>query len=1015
MQKTTLATTSRSMSLQLKTISAAVVSALLVAHASAAGLGKLTVLSGLGQPLRAEIELTAVTAEEARTLQPKLASIEAFRQANIEFNPALLALRFAIEQRGGKQLIRITSQQAISEPFVDVLLELNGANGRLVREYTFLLDPPELRALQPAQTAPLVVQNTPSAAAPMPVPAPLPERSAPAARRTEPASPVAVTKLKKPAAATASGTAASKPAGDKAGASEYKVAPGDSLSKIANRTKAEGVSLDQMLVSLYRANPNAFIGNNMNRLRAGQILAVPTTDVSTSVSNPEAHGIVIAQATDFNDYRNKLAGQVATGPSQKPAENRQSASGKIAAKIEEKPSAANESVDKLKLSKADAAVAGKAATAQEDKIARDKASADAAARVKDLEKNVSELQRLLEVKNKDLADRQKQADTANNANTKQAALDATNAAIAANAAKASSEKQAAADAAAVAAAAVLAAKTPAPVAAVPGAAPAPAGSTPPVATPPAAPAAPATAIVTKVKPNATPAKAAEEPGMFDDPLSNPLLQGAAALLVVLLAGLAFFRSRTGKQSKDFQDSTIADSTLKSNSLFGSTGGQSVDTNNSVFNSNFAPSASNLDSNEVDPVAEADVYIAYGRDAQAEEILKEALRTQPERHAVRVKLLEIYATRKDVRAFESVATELYSMTKGEGDDWVQAATMGFALDPNNPMYVSGKTDAGAAPAAAGATGAALLMTPTLPADDHSDLDAFLEEVSSTQVFPDGGLLPGAEKPADVHAPVAPSDELRLPDENAVTVAPPAVHANDALDFDLDGLNFDAVPATPAATHEIRHEPVLPPMASAEPEPLHDDSPLSALDFDFLQNEKADGAQAAPAVVAIHEPAHAMAAVPEEVAIGEFDLASHDGAAHALHGHGVAGDLSMPVATPAARFDPMEFDLSGITLDLPPTTPPAPALALDTTVINPVTTHVSRDDFTELDLDTGADADDGASSGGISNSAEMATKLDLAVAYQEIGDKDGARELLDEVVKGGTGEQADKARSILARLG
>jgi pilus assembly protein FimV len=78
----------------------------------------------------------------------------------------------------------------------------------------------------------------------------------------------------------------------------------------------------------------------------------------------------------------------------------------------------------------------------------------------------------------------------------------------------------------------------------------------------------------------------------------------------------------------------------------------VDTNNSVFNSNFAPSASQLDTNEVDPVAEADVYIAYGRDAQAEEILKEALRTHPERHAVRLKLLEIYVTRKDARAFET---------------------------------------------------------------------------------------------------------------------------------------------------------------------------------------------------------------------------------------------------------------------------------------------------------------------------------------------------------------------------
>ncbi len=138
--------------------------------------------------------------------------------------------------------------------------------------------------------------------------------------------------------------------------------------------------------------------------------------------------------------------------------------------------------------------------------------------------------------------------------------------------------------------------------------------------------------------------------MFGNPL---VIGGAAALLVGLGGAFGIYRSYRKRKEKSFGDSIITD--LKpegANSLFGSTGGQSVDTNNSVFNSNFAPSASQLDTNEVDPVAEADVYIAYGRDAQAEEILKEALRTQPDRNAVRVKLLEIYANRKDVRSFET---------------------------------------------------------------------------------------------------------------------------------------------------------------------------------------------------------------------------------------------------------------------------------------------------------------------------------------------------------------------------
>ncbi|MFS2021371.1 FimV family protein, partial [Massilia sp. CT11-108] len=138
----------------LKKLTAAVASALVLTSAAhAAGLGKLTVLSALGQPLRAEIELTAVSGDEASGLTAKLASPEAFKAANIDFNPALLSLRFNVEQRGGRQFIRVSSTQPLNEPFVDMLLELSWNNGRLVREYTFLLDPAELRATQSAQVA----------------------------------------------------------------------------------------------------------------------------------------------------------------------------------------------------------------------------------------------------------------------------------------------------------------------------------------------------------------------------------------------------------------------------------------------------------------------------------------------------------------------------------------------------------------------------------------------------------------------------------------------------------------------------------------------------------------------------------------------------------------------------------------------------------------------------------------------------------------------------------------------
>src|SRR5262249_994183 len=129
--------------------------------------------------------------------------------------------------------------------------------------------------------------------------------------------------------------------------------------------------------------------------------------------------------------------------------------------------------------------------------------------------------------------------------------------------------------------------------------------------------------------------------------------------------------------------------MRANSLFGQTGGQSVDTGaTSTFNSSFIPAASQLDSNEVDPVAEADVYIAYGREEQAEEILNEALPLQPDRHTVRVKLLEIYSRRGDKASFNAVAEELRERTGGAGDDWERAMKLGRTLDPANSMFAGG---------------------------------------------------------------------------------------------------------------------------------------------------------------------------------------------------------------------------------------------------------------------------------------------------------------------------------------
>jgi pilus assembly protein FimV len=940
----------------LKTLSAAVACAVLVSSAHAAALGRLTVLSSLGQPLRAEIEVTAVEAGEAGSLVAKLASADAYRQANVEFNPALSSLRFAVESRNGRQIVAITSAQPVNEPFVDMLLELQSSTGKLVREYTFLLDPAELRAAQTAQV--VAATESPAAAAltpkpaPAPTPAPAPVADLSPRRGNTPPAP-APTPAPAPVAARAGKSA--RPAGPQSGAADYTVRPGDSLGAVANQVRPNEVSLDQMLVALYRANPDAFIGNNMNRLKSGQILKVPDEANVRSVGEREARGIVLAQSGDFNSYRSKLAGQVQQAAPEKAPEARQSGSGKIAAKVEEKPTAANTAEDKLKLSrtldagKADKGGAGKAAPAVEDKVAQAKAASEAGDRVKELERNVNELERLMALKNKTLAGQGAKTTT-----TTSAAVTSTT------------------TTAAVAAAGVTAAAAK------------PKRST--VTPPPSG------------------------PSMVDSIMADPKMPllgaGLVAALLALL-GLSAYRKRKAQAAPEA--AIFAEPAAETNSLFAATGGQSVDTSNSVFNSNFAPSASQLDTNEVDPVAEADVYIAYGRDVQAEEILKEALRTQPDRAAVRLKLLEIYANRKDTRLFEAQARELFTLTGGDGDDWTQAAALGLTIDPNNPLYASAQQRAPAMDAAAPVMAATAAETFANAAerraeDEMQDLDLDLTQAPAAGTGMDFALdeepAPADAKP-DAAQPEAAQAEAAQPD-----AAQP--EDDNVLDFDLGGLSFDTPPAKPAAP-------------AAAPAPTGSMDGLD--DFDIE-----------PVAAA---PAPAPAPAPEAPLIPDLsfdlDLPATPAAAPAPAAEPVADlpDLDIPetAAAPAPAAKEDEFDLGAMDFDIPPVEAAAPAPApadalpdLDIGALDmpapgsaPAPAAAAQEfDISDIDLDL-------APAGGQSEEelspahVEMDTKLDLALAYQEIGDKEGARELIDEVLAGGSPSQIEKAQAMRAKLG
>ena len=828
----------------------------------AAGLGRLVVQSALGEPLRAEIEITSLQPGEADSLNARLGSPEAFRAAGIEYSPTLMTVRVAMDRRDGRPFLRLTSTRPIDDPFLDVIVELQWSTGRLVREYTFLLDPPQYRA-KPAAAAPPVVAPAPPAqvAKPAPVPAP----SAPEARPIAP----------KPSAATS------------ASGRTYEVKKGDTLGKIARENIPEGVSMQQMLVALYRANQGAFIRNNMNLVREGRILQIPEREAVAGVTGTEATGVVRQHTSEWNDYRAKLGAAVAAKPAT--AAPGRETTGRITAKPQAPASSAQG--DQLKLSKADtskpAAQAAARAAREDDKASQNRALQEAQSRVTDLEKNVTDLQKLLEMKNKQLAQLEQQAKPA-----------APAAAAAATAAAKDAPKpaaEAAKPAPAPAAASKPAAEAPKPVAE----APKPAPEAPkPAATeaPKPAPAAATPAAKPAVK--AAPKPPAPEPSLVDEFLDNPMALGGLGGVILLLVGYgayAWRKKKAAAQSR-FQD-LGAEPSLAPAAPSPQAAAHAAETaaavSAAVAATQATASAPAPEHDDVDPIAEADVYLAYGRDSQAEEILNEALSKHPDRVPLHAKLLEIHAHRHDAPGFEKTAKTIHDLTQGSGADWEKARALGRTVDPQNPLY------GGAGSAAEAAAPAAPAAAPGVDFDLGGGAPA--QAAAPTLDFDIGA----ATSPGGQAQPFKPGDTVIIQAGEAPPAADPAAQAkSDSLNFDINTLGSPA----PAAS---------------QPAPAPANEAPASLDFD------------------------------------------------------------------------LNLDLGGEK----PAAPPAAA---------PV-------DITTISLDLGQPA--GASGGDSADPRwqEVATKLDLAKAYQGMGDKDGARELLNEVISQGDSAQQNEAKQMLAALG
>ena len=717
----------------------------------ALSLGRITVQSALGEPLRAEIDVPEINAEEASTLKAVIASAEAFAAAGLEYNPAMSSLQATLQRRlDGRAYIRLSSDRAINDPFVDMIVEASWSSGRILRDYTMLFDPPVLR--KPVQAvSPTLAQLT--------------TLPTPTTTKTVAPEPSKASQTPRPAVVGTSSTALKVPSAVQPNdAKRIVVKTGDTASKIAASTKAAGVSLDQMLVALIRANPDAFVNNNINRIRAGAVVDVPTTEQAQALSASDATQTVIAQSKDFNEFRRSMA---SNAPAVAVDTASRKATGAIDAKVDDKKSA-TVAPDKLTLSKG--SVQSKSGDA---KIAQERADKDAASRAADITKNINDLKKL---------------GASSAASPPQAPL-----------AVASQQNSGSMPTVPVTAATpATATSVPIPAASV--AQPAASASLLP------SPAVPASAVVSaasKPKVATLPLpEPVEPPGLIDELIENPLLPLAAGGLIALLGGFAFWRNRQRKKNQSHMDSSFLESRLQPDSFFGASGGQRVDTNNesAATGSSMVYSASQLDAaDDVDPVAEADVYLAYGRDLQAEEILREAALTNPGRVAIHIKLLEIFAKRRDAKNFEVTATQAYQLTGAGSPEWTRICEMGAGFDPSNSLYQVGGTPTS-------------LATQPIAAGSNSGFGTTMPQSASAEL---GESISGVDLDLDLdfsldEAPASAFNEvtnvaLGTPISEQ-TVKLPSVDLNSPMDMDFDLSDDVQVPALPDARAVPLDEPL-----------------------------------------------------------------------------------------------------------------------------------------------------------------------------------------------------------------
>ncbi len=1013
-----------------------------VAHAL--GLGSLKVNSALNEPLNAEIDLASATKKELKSLNVGLAGLREFHEAGVNRAAFLTDINFTIAKRlDGRPFLQLTSEQPIREPFLHFLVQVEWAGGRIVREFTALIDPPYMLAGRtPTVSAPASAPSpepvpTPQAApAPTPAPAaaeplmetppataviepappvveptPAPEpmmAAAPPPQPTEPLGPsttgevsispetgwpeptttgeVSISPETGWAEPTSTETAAAdagvpvegagpalmpsttmmSPAGAPSWATmaQYEVKRGDTLWSIAQRVRLDdSLTIEQVIMALYQANRDAFFRNNVNNVWAGEVLIVPERDEVLVLSRQDARSVFLAQYNEWQEYKIQLAEQKqlkiaesseasAAAPAvtseipaveMTPTVDQPKEQTEVAAKepeqetpapakevIEEQPKqestpaaqaavpapraapprdllkivrAAIDDADKGKLAEGESdrsqaervALAERATTLDEALESKQMEQRELGERIDTVGSQLERQKRLMELENGTLAKTQEATSTSQTQETSkpQPTTPPKPAEQVAAAEKPTTTETAAAE------------------------------TTSPPAAKPAEPEQPRARR--RIKRDAArpaprqprprrivPKPPPEEKGIvaqIQEAVGDYYKELAALVVVVLLGfiGLTYMRRRR-QAAAEFEESILTDSDAITDSATTDSGTPATTSAGSTsFLSDFSQGGmGNISTDEVDPLAETEVYLAYGRDEQAEEILKDAVAKDPSRHELKVKLLEIYSQRNDVPAFETLAEELYAAQEGRGGElWNRVAEMGRKLNPDNPMFQIAMPQTTMPQAAAMAQAAYAMPQGGAAAAEPETPPALDFETAAQETTPAFDLDMGIEEPVPATEPTG-------------------------LEFDLD-MDTD--------TGMAREAPV------AEQPPIPDTAELSAEELGTAAFEQGESV--------------GLGETPTDNVL-DFDI---------TEGGGAGADTGV---------DQMQFEADS-------------DLAVEEALVDATT---GTEDAQQWD--------------------ETATKLDLAKAYVDMGDAEGARSILDEVLAEGNEDQKRQAAELAAQI-